>query len=240
LAGVAVAARASKPVLCEKPLAASADEARRCVSTVETAKIHSAVNFYLATSDAGIRMRWLVHRGRLGRIETAQLTLRFKVWPRRWQRTAGAWLAGPEEGGFMREVASHFLFQMHRMFGPGRIEWSQVWRGPFGTETEFKARIAYRDVALEIDAAIAGDLDDHNRLAICGTKAGAAIVDWDRLELDGPEADAPIPSTFMLDSVALMLIGRPHELASFAEAAEVVALTESLVAGAKDAVGSNP
>jgi len=231
VAGVALAAAAGKPVLCEKPLAASVDEARRCVSVVEKASIRSAVNFYLAASDAGVRMRRLVLEGRLGRIESAQLTLRFKEWPRPWQRAAGAWLAGPEEGGFTREVASHFLFQMHRMFGSGRIEMSQVWRGPSGTETALRARIAYHDVTLEIDAAIGGDLDDHNQLTVCGSKARAAIVDWDKLEVAAAEADAPIPATFLLDSLALMLSGKPHELASFVEAAEVVALTESLIAG---------
>jgi predicted dehydrogenase len=236
LAGAALAAAAGKPVLCEKPLAASVDEARRCVSVVEQANIPSAVNFYLASSDAGVRMRRLVLGGRLGRIESAQLTLRFKAWPRPWQRAAGAWLAGAEQGGFTREVASHFLFQMHRMFGSGRIDTSKVWRGPNGTETALKARVAYQDIALEIDAAIAGDLDDHNQLTVCGTKARAAILDWERLELDGVEAGVPVPATFMLDSLALMLSGQPHELASFAEAAEIVALTEGLIAGVRSAV----
>lgn len=231
LAGVALAATARKPILCEKPLAPSVDEARRCLALVESAGIASAVNFYLAASDAGVRMRRLVLGGALGRIEAAHLTLRFKEWPRAWQKTAGAWLAGPVEGGFTREVASHFLFQMHRMFGAGRIAESQVRRGQSGPETAVKARIAYRDVALEIDAATGGDRDDHNRLAIRGTKACAAIVDWDVLAFDGGTADAPVPETFMLDSLAAMLSGRPHELASFAEAAEVVALTESLLAG---------
>ena len=234
LDGVAHAAAAGKPVLCEKPLAASVDEARRCVSVVEQAQIPSAVNFYLAASDAGVRMRRLVFGGRLGRIESAQLTLRFREWPRPWQRAAGAWLAGPGEGGFTREVASHFLFQMHRMFGPGRIDRSEVWRGPSGTETTLKARIAYQDVALEIDAAVAGDLDDHNQLTLGGSKARVAVVDWDRLELDGADAGVPIPATFMLDSLSLMLSGKSHELATFVEATEIVALTESLITvGAK-------
>jgi predicted dehydrogenase len=237
LAGVALAAAAGKPVLCEKPLAASVDEARRCVSIVEQAKIPSAVNFYLAASDAGVRMRRLVLGGRLGRVESAQLTLRFKEWPRPWQRVAGAWLAGAGQGGFTREVASHFLFQMHRMFGPGRIEASEVWRGPSGTEAALRARIAYQDVALEIDAALAGDMDDHNQLTLSGTKSRAAIVDWDVLEVEGAEPGAPIPATFMLDSLAFMLSGKPHELATFVEAAEIVALTESLIERGRAAVG---
>ena len=57
------------------------------------------------------------------------------------------------------------------------------------------------------------------------------------LEVEGAEPGAPIPATFMLDSLALMLSGKPHELATFVEAAEIVALTESLIKRGRAAVG---
>ena len=231
LAGIVLAAAAGKPVLCEKPLAPSLKEAQHALALVERSGIPAAVNFYFAASDAAVRLRRLVQSGRLGSVTRAQLTLRFREWPRPWQRAAGAWLALPEEGGFTREVASHFLFLMQRMFGPGRIEESRIQRGAAGTEVSLRARIRHGAVALEIDAALEGDRDDHNRLLIQGTMGEASLVDWDHLDYRGT-ADDPLPESFMLGSLAAMLEGKPHELATVAEAVQVVALTEDLLAAA--------
>jgi predicted dehydrogenase len=229
LAGVRLAAAAGKPVLCEKPLAASIDDALLCLQAVEQAGIPCAVNFYFAASDAAVRLRRLVFDGALGRVQSAHLILRFKRWPRPWQASAGRWLALPGEGGFTREVASHFLFLAHRIFGAGHGVEAKVLRGAAGTEISLKARISYPGVMLEIDGAIEGDADDHNRLTITGTKGEASLVDWDLLDYDGPDAGGPLPQTYMLDSLAAMLDGRLHELATVAEAVSIVELTESLL-----------
>ena len=228
LAGIMLAAAAGKPVLCEKPLAPSVEEARHCLALIERSGIQAAVNFYFAASDAALRLRRLVRSGAIGNIERARLTLRFREWPRPWQKAAGSWLALPEEGGFTREVASHFLFLMLRMFGPGSIEESRTQRSVAGTEASLKARIRYDSLTLEIDAALEGERDDHNRLLIQGSKGEASIVDWDRLDYGGSAGD-PLPESFMLDSLAAMLDGKPHELATMAEAVQVVALTERLL-----------
>lgn len=229
LAGVQLAAAAGKPILCEKPLAATIEEAESCLETVEEAGIPSAVNFYFAASDAAIRLRRLVLAGALGRVRSAQLTLRFKRWPRPWQSAAGSWLALPEAGGFTREVVSHFLFLAHRMFGAGHCVKVAMERGPAGTETKLQAAIGYPGVTLEIDGAVGGALDDHNRLTISGANGSASLVDWETLDYRGADAGAPLPDTSMLDSLAAMLDGELHELASLSEAVSVVALTESLI-----------
>ena len=228
-AGVDLAVRHRKAVLCEKPLAPTWDEAEAMRKQVETAGLPAAVNFYFAAAEAAVRLRRLAAGGTLGEIRSARLTLRFKAWPRPWQSAAGAWLSSAAEGGFTREVCSHFLFQAGRMFGPGRCAASRVARGAAGTETAIAARIAYRGVTLEIDGAIGGAVDDYNRFEVIGTKGRAALVDWERLEYDGSEAmSAPVVP--MLDALADMLDGRAHELASFAEGAGVVALIEAMLA----------
>jgi len=103
-AGVALATQARKPVLCEKPLAPTPAEAAAMCAQVEASGKPGAVNFYLATGPAAVRMRRLVAAGALGEIREARLTLRFKAWPRPWQSAAGAWLSSANEGGFTREV----------------------------------------------------------------------------------------------------------------------------------------
>jgi hypothetical protein len=117
------------------------------------------------------------------------------------------------------------------MFGPGWIEESWTQRGVAGTEVSLKARIRYDTLTLEIDAVLEGERDDHNRLLIQGSKGEASIVDWDRLNYGG-SASNPLPESFMLDSLTAMLDGKPHELATMAEAVQVVALTERLLGAA--------
>jgi predicted dehydrogenase len=227
-AGVELAVRVVKPILCEKPLASTIAQANAMRDQVEAAGIAGAVNFAFAAKETALQQRHLVAGGALGDVKSAHLTLRFREWPRAWQSGAGAWLSSPSEGGFTREVCSHFLFQAGRMFGAGRCAESSVTRGSNGLETSLKARIDYPEVSLHIDGAIAGEADDHNRFEVIGTKGKAALVDWGGLDYQGPERLPPAPS--MLDQLTAMLDGKPHPLATFAEGAAVVALTEALLA----------
>jgi len=225
---VALAVRHGKAVLCEKPLAPSVVEAEAMRDLVAAAGKPAAVNFSFAAGEAATRMRHLVSSGALGEIREAKLTLRFKAWPRGWQSGAGPWLSSADQGGFTREVCSHFLFQAGRLFGAGRCVEKQVQRGPQGTETSLKARIDYSGLSLRIDGAVTGEIDDSNRFELIGSKGSVALVDWQNLDYRG---GAPLPEVPpMPDQLAEMLDGKPHQLATFAEGAAVTALTETLLA----------
>jgi predicted dehydrogenase len=228
-AGVALATAARKPVLCEKPLAPTVAEAATMCAQMEASGKPGAVNFYLATGPAAVRMRRLVANGALGEIREARLTLRFKAWPRPWQSAAGAWLSSLNEGGFTREVGSHFLFQAARMFGNGRCAEAQTVRGAEGSELSVIARIDYPNLSLLIDGAIGGDVDESNRFEVIGTRDRAALVDWDELDYGGASPLATSPTPGHLDELANLLDGRPSELATFAESAAVVGLTEAVL-----------
>lgn len=80
------------------------------------------MNFPFSTALNVASLGGLVSTGALGRVERAVLTPRFAEWPRGWRADATGWLARPEQGGFTREVVSHFLFVAARLFGLGRIE----------------------------------------------------------------------------------------------------------------------
>jgi predicted dehydrogenase len=226
-AAVALAVKAGKAVLCEKPLAPTPAIAEAMRDQVAASGRPAAVNFYFAAAEPATQMRHLVSSGALGEVRAARLTLRFKAWPRPWQAGAGRWLTSSTEGGFTREVGSHFLFQAHRLFGAGRCAESKVERGAQGSETSIKARIDYGKLSLEIDGAVAGDVDDFNRLEVIGSEGKVTLTDWDELEY----RDATLPAVpSMPDQLAAMLDGKPHPLATFAEGAAVTALTEALLA----------
>jgi len=225
-----LATGAGKPVLCEKPMAPTPAEAEAMCAQVQASGKPSAVNFYLATGPAAVRMRRLVTAGALGEIREARLTLRFKAWPRPWQAAAGAWLSSADEGGFTREVGSHFLFQAERMFGRGYCAETQTVRGAEGSELSVIARIDYPDLSLLIDGAIGGDVDESNRFEAIGTHDRVALVDWDELDYRGSSPLATSPTPDHLDELAKLLDGEPSELATFAESAAVVGLTEAILA----------
>jgi predicted dehydrogenase len=228
---VMAAAAAGKAIFCEKPLTVSVAQAQTCINAARSTGVAAAVNFPFATAISALRLSKLVTGGDLGEVKSATVTLRFARWPRGWQAGAGRWLAGPEQGGFVREVASHFLFLAHRLFGPGELAQASIDRGSNRAETAVCATVAYQNVTLKLDAAVAGELEDYNRFEVIGTRGTAALTDWYRLEHEGALSDRPLPIPGQLDALASLLSGAPtsHRLATLEEATAIVALVETML-----------
>ncbi|MEO8280849.1 MAG: Gfo/Idh/MocA family oxidoreductase [Ideonella sp.] len=227
---VQAALAAGRACLCEKPLAADRSEADAMAALVATSGLPFAVNFPLARSAASRQLAALVHTGTLGKIESATIELRFARWPRQWQAGAAAWLDGSAEGGFSREVLSHFVFLAERLFGPAQVFATRLTRQPGRAESALQASLQHADVTLQIDAAVAGDVADHNRFEIVGSKATAALTGWTRLEYGGQLSERVDPTPGTLDGVAAMLDGQTdHGLATAAEAASVVRCIEAML-----------
>ena len=230
LEGVRSATAARRACLCEKPLAHTVADALAMRELVANSGLPFAVHFPLARSEAANQLLALVHGGRLGKVERASLTLRFARWPRAWQQAASGWLAGPEEGGFTREVMSHFVFLAHRLFGPAVVEELQLERAPGETETRLLAQLVHASVRLSIDAAVGGDLADYNRFEVIGQQDRAALTGWSRLEHRGQTSEPGNAMPATLDGLAAMLEGRTdHGLASVHEALAVALCVESML-----------
>lgn len=227
---VRLAAAAKKPLLCEKPLAHTIPAARLCCDLVASAGIKSAVNFSYAARGIAVQLSRVVADGKIGTVTGVHLRVRFGSWPRRWQSGAGAWLAQSAEGGFTREVVSHFVFLANRLFGQGKLISHEIERGPAGTETKLVATIQYPKVQFTIDAGIGGSRDDDNRFTVKGEKGEISIVDWSGLDYAG-DAGPALPESSQLDALADMLDGKPHLLASFTEGLAVAELIEAMLQG---------
>jgi predicted dehydrogenase len=236
LEAVQASLAAGRAVLCEKPLAADLPQALALQAAVRAAGRPFAVNFPFARAAAALQMAELLQSGRLGAPTAARITLRFAQWPRPWQAGAAAWLAGAAEGGFTREVLSHFVFLVQRLFGPAQVADVQLSRQPGQAETALAATLVFGapghgSLRVQIDAAVAGEVADHNRLDLCCPQGTLSLVDWSRLELDGqvlaPRSDST-PST--LDALVRQLEGAAdHGLASVDEAVAVVRTIEALL-----------
>ena len=222
--------QSGKACLCEKPLTHDIAEAEALREAVAQSRLPFAVNFPFARGTASRRMQQIVHSGDLGQIRTATVRLRFARWPRDWQAGASAWLAGPAEGGFTREVLSHFAFQALRLFGPLSVSDVELHSQPGQAETALRACWTHRDVQVMVDAAVAGEIADDNRFEVIGERGGVALTGWSRLEYQGQTSERVDNTAQTLDGLAALLDGQAdHGLATVDEAASVVRCIESML-----------
>jgi predicted dehydrogenase len=119
-AELAIAAmRSGKAVFCEKPLAISLADGRRMCEVAGQSGVASAVNFALSDRHATLEVERSLQEGQVGKVLGVDVRLCFPRWPREFQ-SAATWLAEREQGGFIREVFSHFAYLTDRLLGPLR------------------------------------------------------------------------------------------------------------------------
>jgi predicted dehydrogenase len=162
-ADLAVAAmRAGKAVYCEKPLSIDiADGTRMYDASVETGVVN-VVNFPFATMPA---TRYLEQQVVADEMLAVDVQLRYPVWPRPFQATA-TWVGQRAEGGFVREVFSHFAYLTDRLVGPLRAVEASV---------EYPADAAVSEIAAH-GRLRAGTVPVH--LAGRAGMAGPGVDEW--------------------------------------------------------------
>ena len=229
-------------VFCEKPLTVDFDAARRTIARIKAEGHRAAVNFSLASSP-GLAALQAAVQGGIGTPQAVQIELAFARWPRPWQAAAGAWLAERAEGGFSREVLSHFIFVLQRMLGPAQVLQSTPDYPADGRSAEraLVATLQAGGVPVQVQAAVTGAVDDFNRFTLLGSTGAVELRDWFGLQQrqgNGPwlpQGDAAAQrlrgQADQLDQWVAQIEGRPHTLPGFAEALAVQHTIEALLAG---------
>ena len=237
LADAAIAA--GRSVFIEKPLATSLTDARAFVTRAEAAGARAAVNFPMASSPAVAQLsEW---RAALT-AQSLEIEVAFPTWPRGWQQAAASWLAKRAEGGFTREVVSHFLFLTRRQLGPLKlVSAGTTYPAGDGAETAIHATLTAGGLPVTLQGSVGTTpKDDHNTWTLNGA---IRLRDWsfaERLGADGHWAQAPdaLPNEKMrpmvlkgqLAEVAAMTRGEAHRLATLREALEVQEIVEAILA----------
>ncbi|MCJ2048237.1 Gfo/Idh/MocA family protein [Methylobacterium sp. J-070] len=232
---------AGRSVFCEKPLAVDRADARAFVAEGGT----GAVNFPFASSPGVETLERWIAAGAVGTPRRLTVAVAFARWPRPWQADAARWLDARAEGGFTREVVSHFLFLARRLLGPlrdlaGRIDYPEAGR----SERAIDVTLTAGGIPVTLTGRVGGvDADDHNTWTLEGDAGAVRLRDWaiaERRGADGhfaPEADAipnarlrPITLRRQIEGVVRMARGEPHPLATFAEALDVQEIVEAILA----------
>ncbi|MFG1819711.1 Gfo/Idh/MocA family protein [Kribbella sp. NPDC049174] len=114
---VVPALQAGQAVFCEKPLSVSAADAEAMLSAAQASGRAAAVNFSLSDRQSTRYVEAAIADGRVGEVLAVEIQLAFPVWPREFQ-AAATWVGERAQGGFVREVFSHFAYLTDRLVGP--------------------------------------------------------------------------------------------------------------------------
>src|SRR5690606_8966337 len=158
-----------------------------------------------------------------------------------WQADAAGWLDKPAQGGFTREVVSHFLFLARRLAGPLHDLAGEAWF-PESARSERRVTATLRacELPLTLSGAVGGtEKDDHNVWTLEGDRGAVRLCDWSIAErrLPGgswqPAPDAmpnerarPLALKRQLEGVARLARGEDHHLATLQEAFDVQEIVE--------------
>ncbi|MEV6287423.1 Gfo/Idh/MocA family oxidoreductase [Kribbella sp. NPDC051770] len=221
---------AGRAVFCEKPLAVSLADGQRMVEAVAGSGRAAAVNFALSDQPATRYLEEVL--GAAGEIRAVEIRLAFPHWPRPFQASA-AWLGERAQGGFIREVFSHFAYLTDRLIGPlTPVDLVLDHRGP-GAEVAAFGLYRAGDVPVQVSGVIAGPTT--YEWIVRGTERSYLLRDWTELFVaEGNEWErVGLPEERSGDASRLSLFAEavrgnhPENLADFASAYRVQQAVEA-------------
>ena len=240
------ALKAGTAVFCEKPLGIDLDPSRQLVAAVEQSGLPAGVNFVFSAAPSATRLQQMLIDGQLGALVRADLRFHFSQWPRAWHNKA-QWLRFRDQGGWVREVVSHFIFLANRTLGNLELEnrFVDYEDGPNGSlcETTALAHFSTPSIPISLAGTSIGAGPDIVDLTVRGSKGAVRIWDWYRLQTSR-DADSWLDVfsstreqlgidayTAQLAQLDLMMKGAENTIATFREAMLVQECVESLLNG---------
>ncbi len=228
------------PLYIEKPLGVDIAESESLVELLERKNHINAVNFVQASSEAIEKVQLLLNNNELGNIKGVDIILQYQQWPRVWQVEAD-WLRFKASGGYIREVLSHFIFVVERLFGTAKVNFSQPAYpdDPKLCETHLQAKLECGAISINIFGSSGGHGPDRQEITIWGTNKSVRISDFYFLEISEDDKWSrlvqhkvdPRSETLQrqLDNIIKLLEGHSQPLADARTALSVQKIIERLL-----------
>ena len=234
---------AGRAALGEKPLATDQVTATAAVSALTRGGARVGVNFPFASSIAVDQLDRWIREGAIGTPQRIDIDLAFATWPRSWQMDAVRWLDGPNEGGFTREVGSHFLFLSRRLFGSLKLLSAACEYPDLGlSERNMQASLVAGAVPVRFSGSVGTTTnDDHNTWTLIGDRGQIRLRDWSIAErsvdgvwqvpagTSGNAKSRTLVLVRQLDKIAAMTRGKTTNLATLNEALDVQICVEVML-----------
>lgn len=238
------ATAAGQGVFMEKPLGTDEAESRDLVARLKPGRLGAVVNFTQASSRGFEVLRQAIETGDTGELIGIDIVVTYPAWPRAWQIDAD-WLRFRAEGGYTREVISHFLFLAARFLGPLRLCHAspRYPDDPLLCELDMLARLESTDGRpVTVLGTTGGQQPDRQEVTVKGRRASFQFREFYQLWRSdgGPWAEAidwsdedPRTSALQrqLTELDKWLHGQAHQLATVEEALAVQFLIEGMLAG---------
>lgn len=238
------AAQAGQGVSMEKPLGNDNSASEDLVAQLAPSRLPAVVNFTQASSLGFDVLQQAIDSGETVTLLGIDIVVNYAAWPRAWQVEAD-WLRFRAEGGYTREVISHFLFLAHRFLGPLTLRYSCP-RYPQDAalcELDILARLETADGRpVNIIGTTGGQQPDRQEVTVKGSKMSFQFREFYQLwqsdggpwveAIDWSTGEDPRTSALQhqLNELDNWLQGKPRKLATAQEALTVQKLIEAMLA----------
>lgn len=224
-----------KHILCEKPLAGTIEEAKAMMDYAKGKPLVASMNFPLYYGPGYAKLKNILENDEIGEIKRIELKGIFPDWPRKWQ--INSWIDSKDQGGFVREVFTHFIQLVQDYFGLIELKHAHV----SYPKEEGKSEIdvyAYGDVN-KIPMVFSGMTgighQEDLKLIIWGTKGVVELVNWRDVYIitktEKRQVDLePYNATYhLIDAFRKAIEGKEAQIVNFEAGYHAVKIVETLL-----------
>lgn len=226
---------ADKHILCEKPLAGTIEEAKEMMDFAQGTSLVTGMNFPLYHGPGYEKLRELLDQKVIGDIRRIELLGIFPDWPRKWQ--INPWIDTKDQGGFVREVFTHFIQLVQDYFGLIELVDTSVAYPEDGarSEVDVYARGHINGLPMVFSGMTGIGHKEDLKLMIYGTEGSIEFLNWRDLFLIDRDQRVqlelePYNATYhLIDALRKAIEGEPVSLVDFEAGYHAVRVVETLL-----------